>query len=44
MKEDGVPNLREVMQIAREEAVEEYKKCSTDAEYLVYLGDYIDNK
>jgi hypothetical protein len=31
MKEDGVPNLREVLQIAREEAVEEYKKNSTDA-------------
>jgi hypothetical protein len=31
MKEDGVPNLREVLQIAREEANDNYKKESSDA-------------
>ena len=44
MKEEGVPNLREVLQIAREEAMEEYKRNSSDAEYLIYMGDYLDAK
>jgi hypothetical protein len=44
MREEGVPNLKEVLEIAREEAVTEYRKHSDDAEYIVYLGDFIDVK
>ena len=44
MREDGVPNLREILGIAREEATDEYRKHSEDAEYIVYLGDFMDVK
>lgn len=44
MREDGVPNLRETLEIAREEALQEYRNHSEDAEYLIYLNDFLDNK
>jgi hypothetical protein len=39
-----VPNIHEVLNIAREEAIEEFRKHSEDAEYIVYLNDFIDMK
>ena len=43
-KEDGIPNLKEVTHYARQEAIQEYKHHSSDAEYLALLGDFMDMK
>jgi hypothetical protein len=42
LKEEGVPNIREVLRDCREDALEEFKKESNDAAYLLRITEHIE--